>query len=213
MAFDLLHNGNEDLTGWPYERRRAALEELFAEHRLMAPLTLCPSTTDAAWATQTRLKQTNIIKAANASAGRTVVRTLRILAPDTVPASEPAAVGPKPTAAPARPPRTRETASDGYHRALATHLQTARPSRTDPGIEAAVQRQTAALREQSLQAFPEPPAPGSAPAPIDQARAERRRQSDASHTAALRRARAERAAGEAGNAVAVPQTTLLGRTA
>jgi ATP-dependent DNA ligase len=36
------------VTGWPYERRRAALETLFADHRLEAPLTLCPSTTEPA---------------------------------------------------------------------------------------------------------------------------------------------------------------------
>ncbi|WP_253915911.1 hypothetical protein [Streptomyces sp. NRRL S-31] len=35
-----------DLTGRPYERRRAALEALFADRGLSAPLTLCPSTTD-----------------------------------------------------------------------------------------------------------------------------------------------------------------------
>ncbi|MCM3300497.1 hypothetical protein M4D73_20090 [Streptomyces pseudogriseolus] len=49
VAFDLLHRGN-DLTGWPYARRRAALEELFAERGLTAPFTLCPSTTDPALA-------------------------------------------------------------------------------------------------------------------------------------------------------------------
>jgi ATP-dependent DNA ligase len=30
VAFDLVHRG-DDLTGWPYARRRAALEALFAE--------------------------------------------------------------------------------------------------------------------------------------------------------------------------------------
>ncbi|UXY17616.1 hypothetical protein N8I84_01710 [Streptomyces cynarae] len=44
VAFDPVHVGL-DLTGWPYERRRAALEALFADHSLKAPLTLCPSTT------------------------------------------------------------------------------------------------------------------------------------------------------------------------
>ncbi len=38
--------GGTDLTPWSYSRRRAALEKLFAEYRLAAPLTLCPSTTD-----------------------------------------------------------------------------------------------------------------------------------------------------------------------
>ncbi|MFG3206445.1 ATP-dependent DNA ligase [Streptomyces sp. NPDC048192] len=47
VAFDLVHLG-KDLTGWPYERRRAALEALFTDHGLQTPLTLCPSTTDPA---------------------------------------------------------------------------------------------------------------------------------------------------------------------
>jgi hypothetical protein len=46
VAFDLVHVGGTDLTGWTYRRRRAALEALFTEHGLAAPLTLCPSTTD-----------------------------------------------------------------------------------------------------------------------------------------------------------------------
>jgi ATP-dependent DNA ligase len=48
VVFDLVHAGGADLTGWPYARRRAALEALFAGRRLEAPLTLCPSTTDPA---------------------------------------------------------------------------------------------------------------------------------------------------------------------
>ncbi|MFD3505622.1 hypothetical protein [Streptomyces sp. NPDC058678] len=49
VAFDLVHRG-DDLTGWPYTRRRAALEALFAERGLTAPWVLCPSTTDPALA-------------------------------------------------------------------------------------------------------------------------------------------------------------------
>ncbi|MFD4260774.1 hypothetical protein ACFWR9_24905 [Streptomyces sp. NPDC058534] len=49
-------------------------------------------------------------------------------------------------------------------------------------------------------------------APIGQARSERRRQADVSHAAAVRRARAECAAREAGAAAVVPQTAPLGRT-
>jgi ATP-dependent DNA ligase len=52
VAFDLVHVGGTDLTGWTYRRRRAALEGLFAEHGLTPPLTLCPSTTDPAVAAQ-----------------------------------------------------------------------------------------------------------------------------------------------------------------
>ncbi|MFF5442216.1 ATP-dependent DNA ligase [Streptomyces achromogenes] len=47
VIFDLLHAGTS-LTNWSHTRRRAALESLFADHRLKAPLTLCPSTTDSA---------------------------------------------------------------------------------------------------------------------------------------------------------------------
>jgi ATP-dependent DNA ligase len=42
----VLHLGDISLTAWPYARRRAALENLFTEHALHAPLTLPPSTTD-----------------------------------------------------------------------------------------------------------------------------------------------------------------------
>lgn len=49
VAFDLVHRG-DDLAGWPYARRRAALEALFAERGLTAPWVLCPSTTDPALA-------------------------------------------------------------------------------------------------------------------------------------------------------------------
>ncbi|WP_432171189.1 DciA family protein [Streptomyces sp. 1222.5] len=155
-------------------------------------LTVCPES--AAWATKARLEQTRIIAAANKSAGRTVVRALRILAPGAVPVSEPANADPEPAATPAGPPRTRETASDGYRRALAAHQEAAPPSRVDPHIAAAVERQTAAMRELSRRAFPEPDAvPDGAPSPIEQARTERRRQAAATDAAALCRARAEKA--------------------
>ncbi|MFE2053684.1 ATP-dependent DNA ligase [Streptomyces sp. NPDC059459] len=50
VVFDATHLGGTDLTAWPYARRRAALEALFAEAALVAPFTLCPSTTDPATA-------------------------------------------------------------------------------------------------------------------------------------------------------------------
>ncbi|WP_344384673.1 DUF721 domain-containing protein [Streptomyces thermolineatus] len=172
-------------------------------------LTVCPES--AAWATKARLEETRIIAAANESAGRTVVRALRILAPGTVTVPEPADADLEPAAG---PPRTRETASDGYRHALAAHQETARPSRVDPSIAEAVERQTAAMWALSLRAFPEPePVADDQLAPIEQARTERSRRADASHAAALRRARAERAAREAGTAAAVEQTVPLGRTA
>ncbi|GGV90691.1 ATP-dependent DNA ligase [Streptomyces massasporeus] len=48
VAFDLLRMSGTDTTGWPYRRRRAALESLFAARRLTAPWALCPSTTEEA---------------------------------------------------------------------------------------------------------------------------------------------------------------------
>jgi ATP-dependent DNA ligase len=48
VAFDLVHIVGTHMTGWPYWRRRAALEELFTDRGLEAPLSLCPSTTDPA---------------------------------------------------------------------------------------------------------------------------------------------------------------------
>ncbi|MFE5406423.1 ATP-dependent DNA ligase [Streptomyces sp. NPDC056580] len=46
VAFDLLRLSGTDTTGWPYRRRRAALESVFTARRLSAPWVLCPSTTD-----------------------------------------------------------------------------------------------------------------------------------------------------------------------
>lgn len=177
-------------------------------------LTVCPES--SAWATKARLEQTRVIAAANKAAGRTVVRALRILPPGAVPAPGPADVAPADPApaAPTGPAKTRETACQGYRRALAAHQEVAAPRRVDPGIAEAVERQNRAMRELSRRAFPETDVvPDDAPAPIDQARTQRRREADVSHAAALRRARAERAAREAGTAAAVPQTAPLRRTA
>lgn len=122
--------------------------------------------------------------------------------------------GPELEAAPAGPPRTWETASDGYRRALVACQEAAQPSRVDPSIAEAVERQTAAMRELPRRAFPEPDAvPDDAPAPIEQARTERRRQADVSHAAAVRRARGERVACQAGTATAAPQPAELRTTA
>jgi Dna[CI] antecedent, DciA len=179
-------------------------------------LTVCPES--AAWATKARLEQTRIVAAANTSAGRTVVRSLRILAPGTVPVPEPADADPQPAAAPAGPPRTRETASDGYRRALAAHKEVARPSRVEPGIAEAVERQTAAMRELSRRAFPGPDVvTDNVPASIEQVRLECRSQAAATEAAALRRARAERAArkGQATDGVigGAARASQMGRTA
>ncbi|MFJ2170382.1 DUF721 domain-containing protein [Streptomyces griseofuscus] len=150
----------------------------------------------SAWATKTRLEQTRIVAAANKAAGLEVVRALRILPPGAAPGPGPAdavPAGPAP-AAPTGPARTRETACEGYRRALAAHQEVALPRRVDPGIAEAVERQTRAMRELSRRAFPEPDVvPDDAPAPIEAARDQRRRQAAVTQAAALRRARAERA--------------------
>ncbi|MGA4960362.1 DciA family protein [Streptomyces lavendulocolor] len=159
-------------------------------------LTVCPEST--AWATKARLEQTRIIAAANDAAGRMVVSSLRILPPGAalVPAPADAAPVDQAPAAPTGPAKTRETASEGYRRALAAHQEAAAPRRVDPTIAEAVERQTAAMRELSRRAFPEPDVfRDDVPAPIEQARAQRRRQAAATEAAALRRARAERANG------------------
>ncbi|MFJ2709089.1 DciA family protein [Streptomyces sp. NPDC087428] len=176
-------------------------------------LTVCPES--SAWATKARLEQTRVIAAANKAAGRTVVHALRILPPGPVPAPGPADVArAEQDRAPTGPAKSRETACEGYRRALAAHQEAAGLSRVDPGIAEAVERQNRAMRELSRRAFPETDViADDAPAPIDQARTQRRREADVSHAAALRRARAERAAREAGTAAVLPQPTPLRFTA
>ncbi|MGW3108476.1 DUF721 domain-containing protein [Streptomyces sp. NPDC001100] len=83
-------------------------------------LSVCPES--AAWATKVRLEQARIVEAANVSADRTVSRSLRILAPGSASVSAPDDVAPQTAAAPNEPVRTRELASNGYHRDLAAHL-------------------------------------------------------------------------------------------
>jgi len=123
------------------------------------------------------------------------VRTVHVLAPAPVkagPATAAAAPAPQP-AVPAMPVE-RRTPPQGYRRAIETHRQAARPSLADPAIAKAVERQTAAMRELSRRAFPEPDTVSDdASAPIEQVRLQRRRQAAATEAAALRRARAEKA--------------------
>ncbi|MGC5041097.1 DciA family protein [Streptomyces sp. DT73] len=177
-------------------------------------LTVCPES--SSWATKARLEQTRVIATANKAAGRTVVHALRILPPGAVPAPGPADVAPAAPApaAPTGPAKTRETACDGYRRALAAHQEVAVLSRVDPGIAEAVERQNRAMRELARRAFPETDVVADdAPAPIHQARTQRRREADVSHAAALRRARTEHAARLAGTASLAPQPARLRTTA
>ncbi|MCC9707293.1 DciA family protein [Streptomyces sp. MNU76] len=143
-----------------------------------------------AYGTKLRWSAPKMIEATNATVPGANVRILNVLSPASGKASPAtAAADPDP-----RPPvpaglvHTRETASDGYHQALAAS-QAARPERhVDPAIAEAIEAQTRALRELSRRAFPDPD-----PDSIENTRAKRRREAKATHAQALRRARAERA--------------------
>ncbi len=160
--------------------------------------------------TKLRWSAPKLIVAANGRIPDANVRALHVLAP------APVKPGPATTAAaPALPavPVERRPPPDGYRRAIEAHRQAAPPPRVNPAIATAVERQTKAMRELSRRAFPEPDViPGDAPAPIEQAHLQRRRQAAATEAAALRRARTERAARDAGT-TAVPQQAGLRNTA
>ncbi|WP_093804219.1 DciA family protein [Streptomyces sp. Wb2n-11] len=147
-----------------------------------------------AYGTQLRWNAPKLIAAANERVQGANVRAVHVLAPAPAkagPGTAAAAPAPQPTA-PAVPVQ-RPAPPEGYRLAVEAHRAAARPSRVDPGTAQAVERQTAAMRELSRRAFPEPDVvPDDAPAPIEQARVQRRRQAAATEAAALRRARAER---------------------
>ncbi|UQI49872.1 DciA family protein (plasmid) [Streptomyces sp. HU2014] len=163
--------------------------------------------------TKLRWSAPKLIAEANETVRDANVRALHVLAPAPVKADPVAAAAdpaPQPTAAPVE----RRTPPDGYRRAIEAHRQAARTSRVDPAIAEAVERQTAAMRALSSRAFPEPDVVADdAPAPIEQVRLARRRQAAASEAAALRRARADRAARNAGTAAVIPQPAPQRRTA
>lgn len=167
-----------------------------------------------AYATQLRLITAQIVATANSTVGTDAVRTVRVLPPGAAPAlrTTPEAPAAAPDGVQA-PVKTREMASPGFHQALAAHQAVVPPSRIDPSIAEAVERQRAAMQELRRRAFPEPDmVTDDAPA-----RLERRRQAAATEAAALRRARAERAAreGPAADGVigSVARASQLGRTA
>ncbi|MER7048881.1 DUF721 domain-containing protein [Streptomyces jumonjinensis] len=139
--------------------------------------------------TKLRWNAPKLIVAANERVPNANVRALHVLAPVPMRAS------PDPVTQPAAPdvPVERRTLSDGYRRAVEAHRQAAQPSRVDPGIAAAVERQTKAMRELSRRAFPEPDVVADdAPTAIEQARVQRRRQAAATEAAALRRGHSHR---------------------
>lgn len=105
--------------------------------------------TSAAYATQLRLHQTQILAKVRQHPAGTSVRALKVLPAGSAPTAAAIAV-PEPSPAPAEPAgpvRTRETASPGYRAALEATLAN-RPERqpTDPYVLEAIQRQEAALR-------------------------------------------------------------------
>ncbi|MFJ4585118.1 DUF721 domain-containing protein [Streptomyces echinatus] len=167
-----------------------------------------------AYGTKLRWSAPKLVAAANEKVRGANVRTLHVLAPAPVKAGlATAAADPAPPPVPAAPVQ-RWTPPDGYRRAIEAHRQAVRPSRVDPAIAEAVERQTAAMRELSRRAFPEPDVvPDDAPASIEATRAQRRRQAAVTEAAALRRARQERAARESGTPADVPQPTALRDTA
>ncbi|MGW6016028.1 DciA family protein [Streptomyces sp. NPDC055210] len=145
-----------------------------------------------AYATQLRLISARIVAAANRTAGTDAVRSIRVLAVGGSPT--PRTTGPAPAVAAGHkaPVKTREPASEGYRQTLTAHQSAAPLSQVNPGIAEAVERQTAAMRALSAQVFPET-VPADQPAPLGAARAQRRKESELTRLAALRRARRERA--------------------
>ncbi|MGC5400767.1 DciA family protein [Streptomyces sp. DT20] len=216
-AWDIPAAGGSILDQWPdiaaaLSPKLAAHVQAVAFHAETGQLDLRPDS--PAYATQLRLISSRIVTAANDAVGTQAVRTVRVLVVGaTAPAPREPAAAPKPAAAPEVAVKTRQEASPGFRQALAAHQAVAPTQRLDLGITEAVERQTRAMRELSRRAFPETEvAVGDAPAPINVARLQRRREAAATEAAALRRARAERAARQAGTAAVVPNAPAPLRT-
>lgn len=140
----------------------------------------------AAYATQLRLFQTQILRRIHDKTGDRAVRRLRILPPGAGPAGTHSLAEEQPAPAIAETPvKTRETASTGYREALAAVLEhRPEPQHTDPYIAAALARQEAALRANWQ---PEPAVELEATRRVDRSEAARR--------AALARKRQEQTGG------------------
>ncbi|MEV5242946.1 DciA family protein [Streptomyces cinnamoneus] len=196
-AWELPAAGGSVLDRWPDIAAAIAPQlpdhvQAIAFHPETGQLDLRPDS--PAYATQLRLISPRIVAAANTSTGTDAVRTIRVLPTGSVPSPHPAEPVPAAAAAPEAPVKTHETASPGFHQALAAHRAATPARRVDPGIAEAVERQTKAMRELSRRAFPDPE-PDGGPTALEDARALRRRQAAATEAAAFRRARAQRAKG------------------
>lgn len=216
-AWDVPAAGGSILDQWPdiavgLSPKLAVHVQAVAFHAETGQLDLRPDS--PAYATQLRLISSRIVAAANDAVGTQAVRTVRVLAVGaTAPAPREPAAAPKTAAAPEVAVKTRQDASPGFRQALAAHQAVTPAQRLDPGITEAVERQTRAMRELSRRAFPETEAAvEEAPAPINAAHLQRRREAAATEAAALRRARAERAARQAGTAALVTAAPLPLRT-
>ncbi|WP_435613687.1 DciA family protein [Streptomyces sp. bgisy159] len=175
--------------------------QALAFHAESGQLDLCPDS--PAYATQLRLISARIVAAVNQAAGTDAVRTIRVLPVGAAPEPRTTQSAPAAAAGPEVPVKTREMASEGFRQALAAH-QAARPEQhVDTAIAQAAERQTRALRELSARAFPET-ASGDQPTFIEAARVQRRREAEAAHALALRRARTERAQRSGGAGTAQP---------
>ncbi len=95
-----------------------------------------------AYATQLRLITARIVATANSTVGTDAVRTVRVLSPGAAPVPRIVSEAPAPMDASQAPVKTRETGSAGFHQALAAHQAVVPPSRVDPSIAEAVERQT-----------------------------------------------------------------------
>ncbi|MFJ2847011.1 DciA family protein [Streptomyces griseofuscus] len=196
-AWDIPAAGGSILDQWPdiaaaLSPKLAAHVQAVAFHAETGQLDLRPDS--SAYATQVRLISSRIVAAANEAVGTQAVRTVRVLAVGAPAAPAREAVTATSAAAPEVPVKTRDMAAPGFHRALTAHQAVPRVQHVSSGVTEAIERQNRAMRELSRRAFPEPDVvPDDAPAPSEQARAQRRRQAAATEAAALRRARAEKA--------------------
>ncbi|WP_371097735.1 DUF721 domain-containing protein [Streptomyces sanglieri] len=104
--------------------------------------------------TKLRWSAPRLIAAVNEQVPRATVRALHVLAPAPMKA-RPVTAAADSASHPAAPalPVERRTPPEGYRRAVEAHRQATRPSRVDPHIAAAVERQTTAMRELSHRAF------------------------------------------------------------
>ncbi|CAK7284034.1 hypothetical protein SGPA1_22009 [Streptomyces misionensis JCM 4497] len=150
MPFAMVMRWRASCPGSCTEERGRPEREAEAAHR-------CGRTPDTgrldvapAYGTQLRWKAPKLIAAADEKVYGANVRTVHVLAPAPVktgPATVPKSVGPA-------VPVERRTPPDGYRRAIEAHRQAVRPSRADPAIAEAVERQTAATRELRPQRLP-----------------------------------------------------------